>query len=72
LASASVITRETEAELTSLAGFRNLLFRNLLVHDYTRVDRARVHTFLNTRLDGFRRLAADIATFVASQPHQDA
>ena len=29
LASASVITRETEAELTSLAGFRNLL-----LHDY--------------------------------------
>ena len=67
LADASIITRETEGELTSLAGFRNLL-----VHDYTRVDRARVHAFLNTRLDGFRRFAADIAIFVASQPHHDA
>jgi uncharacterized protein YutE (UPF0331/DUF86 family) len=67
LAKASVITRETEGELTSLAGFRNLL-----VHDYTRVDRVRVHTFLNTRLGGFRRFAADIATFLASQPPHNA
>ncbi len=58
-----VINRDTTRELTNLAGFRNLL-----VHDYTRVDRARVHSFLNTRLDGFRRFAADIAGFVASQP----
>jgi len=66
LANASIISRRTEGELTSLAGFRNLL-----VHGYTRVDRARVHSFLNTRLDGFRRFAADIATFVASQPPHD-
>jgi uncharacterized protein YutE (UPF0331/DUF86 family) len=66
LAEASVITRETARELTNLAGFRNLL-----VHDYTRVDRARVHAFLNTRLDGFRRFAADIADFVSRQPPRD-
>jgi uncharacterized protein YutE (UPF0331/DUF86 family) len=59
LAAAAIITRETARELTSLAGFRNLL-----VHDYTRVDRARVHVFLNTRLDGLRHFAADIARVV--------
>lgn len=63
LADASVITRETAKDLTSLAGFRNLL-----VHDYSRVDRARVHAFLNTRLNGFRRFAVDIAEFAARQP----
>jgi uncharacterized protein YutE (UPF0331/DUF86 family) len=67
LAEASVITRETATDLMGLAGFRNLL-----VHDYTRVDRARVHAFLGTRLDGFRRFAADIAEFVARQPPGDA
>ncbi|MBV8199429.1 MAG: DUF86 domain-containing protein [Acidobacteria bacterium] len=56
LSRAGVISQQTEAELTGISGFRNLL-----VHDYAHLDRARVHAFLTTRLDGFRRFAAEIA-----------
>lgn len=59
LAQAGVISRETQAELTNMAGFRNLL-----VHDYARLDRARVHGFLSARLAGLRRFAAEIAHLV--------
>lgn len=59
LAEAGIIRRETARELFNLAGFRNLL-----VHDYTNVDRERVYAFLNSKLDGFRRFAADVAAFL--------
>jgi uncharacterized protein YutE (UPF0331/DUF86 family) len=59
LVEAGIVTAETARELASIAGFRNLL-----VHDYTRIDRARVHAFLTSRLDGFRRFAADIARYM--------
>ena len=60
LAQAGIISQETKAELTNLSGFRNVL-----VHDYARLDRSRVHTVLITRLDGLRRFAAEIARLVA-------
>jgi uncharacterized protein YutE (UPF0331/DUF86 family) len=59
LAEAGIVTAETARELANIAGFRNLL-----VHDYARVDRARVYVFLNARLDGFRHFAADIARYM--------
>lgn len=66
LAAASIIQAGTAQELANMAGFRNLL-----VHDYTRVDRRRVHEFLRSRLDGFRRFAADIATYLDTIERQD-
>lgn len=63
LADASVVSRATEAELESLAGFRNRL-----VHDYFRLERTRVHLFIRTRLDGFRHFAADVARRLDSSP----
>jgi uncharacterized protein YutE (UPF0331/DUF86 family) len=60
LAKAGVISQETQAELTNLSGFRNIL-----VHEYVRLDRARVHAFLTSRLDGLRRFAAEIAHLLA-------
>ena len=59
LAEAGIVTDETARELPNIAGFRNLL-----VHDYARIDRARVHVFLNSRLNGFRDFAADIARYL--------
>jgi len=59
LAEAGIIQRETALQLANLAGFRNLL-----VHDYTKIDRRRVHEFLNSRLDAFRRFAQDIAAYL--------
>jgi len=59
LSQAAVIRRETADELSNLAGFRNIL-----VHDYMRLNRERVHEFLNSKLDGFRRFAADIADYL--------
>jgi uncharacterized protein YutE (UPF0331/DUF86 family) len=58
-ADASIIRLETAARLESLAGFRNLL-----VHEYARLDRRRVHEFLNTRLDDLRAFAADVAGYL--------
>ena len=55
LAQAGVISQGTLDELANLAGFRNLL-----VHEYVRLDRSRVHAFLTTHLTGLRRFAADI------------
>lgn len=58
-----VVSAETSEALTDLAGFRNLL-----VHDYGRVDRRRVHRFLETRLGDFRRFAAEVAAYVGTLP----
>jgi len=62
-AEASVISRSTDTNLESLAGFRNRL-----VHDYFRLDRRRVHLFIRTRLDGFRLFAQDVARWLDSSP----
>lgn len=63
LASAGVIRTETAAALLSISGFRNML-----VHDYMRLDRRRVHEFLNSRLDGLRDFAADLAAYLSRPP----
>lgn len=60
LVHAGIISPETQAKLTNLAGFRNLL-----VHDYAHLDRARVHAFLGARLEGLRSFGAEIARLVA-------
>ena len=59
LAQAGVIRRETAGNLSSLAGFRNVL-----VHDYLNLDHERVHVFLNSRLDSIRSFAEDIEEFL--------
>lgn len=59
LAEAGLIRPETARELFSLAGFRNLL-----VHDYMKVDRQRVHSFLNSKLDGLRRFSAEVIAYL--------
>lgn len=55
LRDAGISTAETAKSLVDLAGFRNLL-----VHDYGRVDHRRLHAFCRTRLGDFRRYAAEI------------
>jgi uncharacterized protein YutE (UPF0331/DUF86 family) len=60
LAEAGIISQETRDDLTNLAGFRNVL-----VHDYIKLDRARVHSFLVTRLEGFRRFSAEVARLLS-------
>jgi uncharacterized protein YutE (UPF0331/DUF86 family) len=61
MSAAAIRFRPGTAEaLESIAGFRNIL-----VHDYLRLDRELVHQFLRTRLDALRRFAADIADFLS-------
>lgn len=60
LAEAGIISQETRDDLTNLAGFRNIL-----VHDYMRLDRSRVHAFLATRLEGFRRFSTEVARLLS-------
>ena len=59
LRSHGLVSDSTASALADLAGFRNLL-----VHDYGRVDQRRVHRFLQTRLGDFTRFAAEVATFL--------
>ena len=59
LRSHGVVSDDTANALVDLAGFRNLL-----VHDYGRVDQRRVHRFLETRLGDFTRFGAEVAGFV--------
>lgn len=63
LAEAGIIRSETAEGLASIAGFRNLL-----VHDYTRIDRTRIHRFISTRLESLQAFAIDIATYLAREP----
>ena len=60
LRSHGIVSDATARSLTDLAGFRNLL-----VHDYGRVDQRRVHQFLETRLGDFTRFAAEVADFLS-------
>lgn len=59
LAEAGIIRASTAESLAGIAGFRNLL-----VHDYARIDRARVHAFVATRLASIRSFGADIAAYL--------
>jgi uncharacterized protein YutE (UPF0331/DUF86 family) len=63
LREAGLVSAETAATLADLAGFRNLL-----VHSYARVDRERLHVFCRTRLDDFKRFAADVGRAIAPGP----
>lgn len=52
LSALGIIPIEFSQRFRGIAGFRNVL-----VHGYLEVDLARVHTFLNERLDDFREFA---------------
>ncbi len=58
LARRGVIGENLEARLRGLAGFRNLL-----VHEYAKVDPGRVRTLLGSRLDDFNDFADAIETW---------
>lgn len=62
LVDAGIIRPETGHALSSISGFRNLL-----VHDYMKVDRIRVHKFLNSRLQAFRDFAADVSGYLQAR-----
>ncbi len=62
LAEAGVIRPQTAAELSNIAGFRNIL-----VHDYAKIDHQRVYEFLKSKLDGLRRFAADISEYLENR-----
>jgi uncharacterized protein YutE (UPF0331/DUF86 family) len=59
LVARGVLDSSTAKRLDSLAGFRNVL-----VHDYARVDVRRVHAGL-ARLDDFEAFVADVETWLA-------
>ena len=59
LVARGVLTSSTAKRLESLAGFRNVL-----VHDYAKVDVRRVHAGL-ARLEDFEAFVADVETWLA-------
>jgi uncharacterized protein YutE (UPF0331/DUF86 family) len=62
-----VIPSELEVKLRGMAGFRNLL-----VHDYARVDPARVHQVLRDRLEDLGEFADAIDDWLARQEGEPA
>jgi uncharacterized protein YutE (UPF0331/DUF86 family) len=62
LRQSDIVTTGTATALQDLAGFRNLL-----VHEYGRIDHRRVHGFIRTRLDDLRGFARDVAVFAGGQ-----
>jgi uncharacterized protein YutE (UPF0331/DUF86 family) len=56
-----VISIELFSKLRGLGGFRNIL-----VHQYLRVDPARVHEFLEAGLDPLREFIAQTTLWLAS------
>lgn len=54
-----VVPRELSATLDDMAGFRNLM-----VHNYTRIDDARVYTILQKRLGDFDEFADAIRVWL--------
>lgn len=54
-----VLPAEFTARFRHVAGFRNVL-----VHGYLEVDRARVHALLNERLDDFGEFAGHVERFL--------
>jgi uncharacterized protein YutE (UPF0331/DUF86 family) len=65
LAARGVLTRETEARLKSLAGFRNVL-----VHEYAAVDLEKLVDSLS-RLDDFDAFVVDVVHWLDSQRVSD-
>lgn len=61
LSSQGVISIELFGKLRGLGGFRNIL-----VHEYLRVDPARVHEFLKTGLDPLHEFTAQTTLWLAS------
>jgi uncharacterized protein YutE (UPF0331/DUF86 family) len=59
LAEQKVISAPLAARLRGIGGFRNIL-----VHDYLRIDPARVHDVLETKLEAFRQFGAEIAAWL--------
>jgi uncharacterized protein YutE (UPF0331/DUF86 family) len=60
LAEEEIIPRDLLPALMQMAGFRNLI-----VHDYARVDDALVYGILKRHLTDFERFAASISRFLA-------
>jgi uncharacterized protein YutE (UPF0331/DUF86 family) len=63
LAQQGVISDGLSAKLQGLAGFRNLL-----VHDYARVDPARVQALLRDRLDDLLTFTEEVEQWLDDQP----
>jgi uncharacterized protein YutE (UPF0331/DUF86 family) len=63
LAREGVISEALRSKLEGLAGFRNLL-----VHDYVRVDPARVHQLLRDRLEDLAAFADQVEGWLDRQP----
>jgi uncharacterized protein YutE (UPF0331/DUF86 family) len=57
-----VVPRELVARLVDMAGFRNLL-----VHEYARLDNTVVHSILNRRLGDFDEFAQAIVVYLSKQ-----
>lgn len=58
----NVLDREFAQEFSKIAGFRNIL-----VHDYVKIDYEKVADKINNRLDDFTRFAREVAKFVGSK-----
>jgi uncharacterized protein YutE (UPF0331/DUF86 family) len=63
LAERGVLPRDFAESIRGMAGFRNLL-----VHGYARVDLARVHEFLRTRLGDFEAFAGHVLRYLEAKP----
>ena len=48
---------------------RMVQFRNIIVHDYARIDPDIVLAILRNNLKDFRAFGADVLRFVESRPH---
>lgn len=62
LAERGVLPRDFAESIRGMAGFRNLL-----VHGYARVDLARVHEFLSTRLGDFEAFAGHVLRYLEAK-----
>jgi uncharacterized protein YutE (UPF0331/DUF86 family) len=56
-----IVPDDLLAELTNMVGFRNLI-----VHDYARIDDQLVYSIMQDHVDDFTRFAAAVTTFLAS------
>ena len=57
----NIINEEFAKEFSAIAGFRNIL-----VHDYVKIDYEKVADKLNNRLGDFDRFAKEVAQFLSS------
>ena len=63
LESKGVISQGAAKKLRGLGGFRNIL-----VHEYLRIDPARVHDYLQKELDSFHDFIGEIYSWIRSNP----